>query len=160
MIHEVSGDILLSKAQAIAHGVAPDDDFAQGLALALRENWPAMYKDFRHFCHTHHPKPGGAWSWGGPGVRVINLLTQEAPDHHRGHPGRAKLTHVRHALQELRQIIVDESLRSVALPRVATGVGGLDWDEVRPLIDQYLGDVEAEVYVYADFKPGVKAAEA
>lgn len=37
MIHEVAGDILLTKAQAIAHGVAPNDPFDQGLARALRE---------------------------------------------------------------------------------------------------------------------------
>ena len=61
MIHEVSGDILLSKANVIAHGVSPNDDFHQGLALALREKWPAMYKDFRHYCRTEHPKPGAVW---------------------------------------------------------------------------------------------------
>jgi O-acetyl-ADP-ribose deacetylase (regulator of RNase III) len=42
MIKEVSGDILLSKAQVIAHGVAPNDPFHNGLALQLREQWPAM----------------------------------------------------------------------------------------------------------------------
>ena len=41
MIHEVAGDILLTKAQAVAHGVAPNDHFDSGLALALREQWPA-----------------------------------------------------------------------------------------------------------------------
>ncbi len=48
MIYEVSGDILLSEARAIAHGVAPNDNFANRLpALSLREHWPALYKDFR-----------------------------------------------------------------------------------------------------------------
>ncbi len=37
MIHDVSGDILLSSAQVIAHGVAPNDLFHSGLALSLRE---------------------------------------------------------------------------------------------------------------------------
>jgi len=41
MIRYVSGDLLQSKASLIAHGVAPNDNFGQGLALALRENWPA-----------------------------------------------------------------------------------------------------------------------
>ena len=50
MLIEVSGDILLTGAHAIAHGVAPNDNFHQGLALALREEYPAMYKDFRHYC--------------------------------------------------------------------------------------------------------------
>lgn len=45
MIHEVTGDILLTKAQAIAHGVAPNDHFETGLALALRERWPEQLGD-------------------------------------------------------------------------------------------------------------------
>ena len=58
MIHEVAGDILLTKAKAIAHGVAPNDYFDSGLALELRKQWPAMVKDFRHYVHQTHPKPG------------------------------------------------------------------------------------------------------
>ena len=84
MIHEVSGDILLTQAQAIAHGVAPNDHFDSGLALALREKWPAMAKDFRHYAHPSHPKPGEIWTWGGVGgARIFNLMTQEG-DHGHG----------------------------------------------------------------------------
>ncbi len=57
MLYEVSGDILLTRAQAIAHGVAPNDHFDSGLALALRERWPSMAKDFRHYAHQSHPSP-------------------------------------------------------------------------------------------------------
>lgn len=78
MSKQVSGDILLSGAAAIAHGVAPDDDFKSEFAAALRERWPAMYKDFRHFCHPRKARPGELWSWAGAGgVRIINLFTQE-----------------------------------------------------------------------------------
>ena len=77
MIHEVSGDILLSRANVLAHGVSPNDDFHQGLALALREKWPAMYKDFRHYEKTHSPEAGGIWAWmGADGKVIVNLFTQ------------------------------------------------------------------------------------
>ncbi len=64
MIREVHGDILHTTAQAIAHGVAPGDHFTQGLALALREKYPTMAKDFRHYSHQCHPKPGDILEWG------------------------------------------------------------------------------------------------
>ena len=51
MIRYLTGDLLLSDAQAIAHGVAPFDHFDTGLALSLREHSPAMFKDFKHWCH-------------------------------------------------------------------------------------------------------------
>ncbi|MFZ5863473.1 MAG: hypothetical protein ACOYXR_11615 [Nitrospirota bacterium] len=51
---------MLSTA-AVAHGVAPNDSFASGLALALRTRWPGMYKDFRHYCQVSSPKTGALW---------------------------------------------------------------------------------------------------
>jgi len=162
MIKQVIGDILLSKANAIVHGVAPGDHFDSGLALSLREQWPALAKDFRHYCHTAHPKAGEAWLWSAAtGQRIVTLLTQEAAPGERGagRPGRAHLEHVNHALRALHTLAETESFRSLAVPRLGTGVGGLSWDEVRPLIEQHLGPLAAPVYVYAEYRKGLPAIE-
>lgn len=160
MLHEVSGDILTSKAQVIAHGVAPNDSFHQGLALQLREQWPALYKDFRHYCQTQHPKAGSLWSWmGASGTRIVCLFTQDGAYGHGAKPGRATTAHVGHALRELHKLAVDEQFTSIALPRLATGVGGLDWHEVQPLIAQHLGDLKIPVIVYATYHAGQQAVE-
>lgn len=160
MIHEVEGDILLTGAQAIAHGVAPNDPMNQGLALSLHERYPAMHKDFHHWCHQQHPKPGEAWAWGGAeGVRIINLLTQEGGYGGGNKPGKASEPNVNHALRALKKIIQQEGFGSVALPRLATGVGGLDWDQVKPLIQAQLGDLDIPIYVYVTFHSGQKANE-
>lgn len=162
MLKEVQGDLLLSRAAAIAHGVAPNDPFSQGLALALRERAPSLYKDFRHYCQTQHPKSGSLWTWTGPdGVRVVNLFTQEAVEgHHGGKPGRASVSNVAHALKALRQLAEAEKFSSLALPRLSTGVGGLPWEEVRPLISQHLDGLGVPVYVYAVYHAGVAGDEA
>lgn len=159
MITKVSGDILLSDAQAIAHGVAPHDHFNQGLALALRERFPAMAKDFRHYCHQQNPKPGHAWLWAGPERVIVNLMTQEPAPDNKAHPGKASTKNVSHALKELHKIAEKENLKSIALPKLATGVGGLDWQQVEPLIEQHLGDLKIPVIVYETFEKGKKAAE-
>lgn len=160
MIHEVSGDILLTKAHAIAHGVAPNDHFDAGLALALRERWPSMAKDFRHYAHQTHPKPGEVWMWSGVGdTHIINLLTQEGDHGHGSRPGRASLANVNHCLKRLRHLIEKESIRSLALPALATGVGGLNWVDVKPLVVAALGDLEIPVYVYTTYHAGVAAKE-
>ena len=159
MIKEVTGDITLTKARAIAHGVAPNDHFDSGLALSLREAFPAMYKDFRHYCHQFSPKPGSAWIWSGVEHRIVNLFTQEAPQTDRAHPGKASLANVGHALRELAQMITKEGIDSVAIPRLATGVGGLDWEEVKPLIFKHLDPLPVKVYLYSHFSKGVQAVE-
>lgn len=160
MIHEVHGDILESKAQAIAHGVAPNDHFASGLALALRERYPSMAKDFRHYAHQQHPKPGEVWFWGGAeGARVFNLMTQEGKHEHGAKPGKATLSNVRHALQNLAQQVKADGIESLALPKLATGVGGLDWDDVGPVVRETLGGIGIPVFVYTEYEKGVAATE-
>ena len=160
MIQEVDGDILATKAEAIAHGVAANDPMNHGLAAALHKRYPAMHKDFHHWCRQKHPKPGSAWVWSGAGgARVINLITHDGGYEHGSKRQRASASDVNHALRALRKLIEHEHIASVALPRLATGVDGLDWSEVRPLIDNQLGDLAADIYIYREHAPGKQEAE-
>ena len=160
MIYQVEGDILLSEANAIAQGIAPNDNFKNGLAFSLRENWPAMYKDFRHFSKGHHPKEGTLWAWVNPaGKRFYNLFTQEHAPGDNSLPGKAKSSYINHALKDLRNEIKKEKITSIALPKIATGVGGMNWDEVFPLIEKHLGDLDIPVYIYKTFHKDQKANE-
>lgn len=165
MIRDVEGDILLSQADIVAHGVAPNDHFDSGLALALRERYPAMAKDFRHYCQQSHPKPGEIWAWAGAkpeggSARIVNLLTQEPSEGAGGKPGKASLPNVNHALKALAQLIAQEKPKAIALPKLATGVGGLDWADVRPLIEKHLAGLGATVLLYTTYHKGVAAKEA
>jgi O-acetyl-ADP-ribose deacetylase (regulator of RNase III) len=154
VIQLVTGDILLSDAQVIAHGVAPHDHFNQGLALALHKQYPAMAKDFRHYCQVAGPKPGEVWAWAGDdGRRVVCLMTQEPAKSKNGHPGAASTHNVNVALRNLAALCREEGFESLALPRLATGVGSLNWDEVLPLIEQHLGDLGVPVQVFDTYRP-------
>ena len=160
MIHELSGDILFSGAKAIAQGVAPNDDFLHGLALQLRERMPAMYKDFRHYCKIKHPKPGGLWSWtSADGRYIVSLFSHNAAYGHGNKPGMPALNHVNRALHDLRNFAKQEKIASLALPRLACGLTGLEWEEVKPLIEKHLSDLGIPVYLYATYQKGVKAVE-
>ncbi len=160
MIYQVEGDILLSDAAAIAHGVAANDPMDQGLALALHQQYPAMHKDFHHWCHQRHPKPGQVWVWGGVGgARIVNLITQEGGYDHGSRPGKATESNVRHALRGLKKLVEKEGFTSLALPRLATGVGSLAWDDVSPMIEHELGGLAVPVYVYSTYHSGKKANE-
>ena len=160
MIYTVEGDILLTKAQVIAHGIAANDPMDQGLAKTLHAYYPAMHKDFHHWCHQKHPKAGEAWMWGGTdGVRIVNLITQEGGYGHGARPGKATVSHVNHALRALKKIAGKEKFTSIALPQLATGVGGLDWSEVHPLIRKQLGDLDIPIYVYTIYRPDQAATE-
>jgi O-acetyl-ADP-ribose deacetylase (regulator of RNase III) len=160
MIKEVTGDILLTKAEALVHGVAVNDNFKQGLALSLREAWPSFYKDFRHFCHSGSAKTGSLWSWKGPGKPwVISLFTQNEAPFEGVNPGKATVENINHALHALKKEISEKKLKSIAITKLATGVGGLDWNNVSPIIKDVLKDMAVTVYVYSHYEKGKTAVE-
>ena len=165
VIREIEGDILQTRAQVIAHGIAPHDHFDTGLALALRERWPSMVRDYRHAIHDKPLEPGQIWAWSGVDAdgstrSIVNLLTQDML--HRGpsaKPGKATLENVGRALKALARHVREQNIRSLALPRLATGVGGLEWSDVKPLVKQHLGDLGVPVIVYETYRSGVAADE-
>jgi O-acetyl-ADP-ribose deacetylase (regulator of RNase III) len=155
MIHKVEGDILLSKAQAIVHGVGVNDPMDKGLALKLRNQYSSLQKDFNRWCHQHNTLPGEAWLWAGPNnIRIVNLITHENMESNDHHYDKATLSNIRHALTALVKIVAFEKLTSIALPRIGTGFGDLDWDDVWPIIENTLSGLDIPVYVYVVYKPG------
>ncbi|MEP5766027.1 MAG: macro domain-containing protein [Halieaceae bacterium] len=160
MLYQVSGDILLSKAQVIAHGVAANDPMNQGLAMSLHERYPELHKGFHQWCRQGHPKPGEAWRWDGPGnACIVNLLTQEGGYGHGSRPGKATAKSVNDSLKSLAKMASKEKFSSLALPRLATGVGGMDWTEVEPMVEHRLGELGIPVYIYVEYHAGQKAEE-
>jgi O-acetyl-ADP-ribose deacetylase (regulator of RNase III) len=160
MIFKVEGDILLSTAQAIVHGVGINDPMDKGLALELRNKYPPLQKDLNRWCHQHNTKPGEAWMWAGQNnVRIVNLITHENMESNDHHYDKATLSNIRHALSALVKIVTLEKLSSIALPRLGTGLGDLDWDDVWPLIENILGGLDIPVYVYVAYYPGQPADE-
>ncbi|MEI7684662.1 MAG: macro domain-containing protein, partial [Planctomycetota bacterium] len=74
-------------------------------------------------------------------------------------PQRATAANVNHCLRRLRHELEAEAIKSLAIPRLATGVGGLEWQEILPMIHIHLGDLKIPVYVYSRFQKGIKAEE-
>lgn len=161
MIQFVTGDILKSKAEAVAHGIAPNDHFNQGLALTLREQWPSLYKDFRHYCHSQKVAEGDVWAWKGAGGPVIfNLFTQQRAETKDGNPGSSSESYVNTCLKNLIKALKNENIKSIALPRLATGVGGLSWDVVKPLMLKHFEGLDIQFFIYEKYQKDLAAKEA
>lgn len=156
MIHEVAGDILFTRADAIAHGVWPTDDFQEGLRSSLRGKWPVLAEEFRRYVRECHPQPGELWVWNGPDIRICNLFTLE---NDRYDNAKATLANVEHGLQRLRYELEKGEIKSIALPRLATGQGRLAWSEVLPLIHRCLGDLNTTVIIYSHYQQDLPAIE-
>ncbi|HEX4881307.1 MAG TPA: macro domain-containing protein [Porticoccaceae bacterium] len=151
------GNIVYSKSDAIVQGIAPDEDFSQGVALAVSQKHPGIVEDFEQYRSTATPAPGGLWAWrNGARPQVLSLFVRAASADHRG---TGKLEWVDKALAELRKYVQENQLKSVALPKLGTGAGDLDWREVKPLIEKHLGDLPTRVYLYTIFNPVIEGVE-
>jgi O-acetyl-ADP-ribose deacetylase (regulator of RNase III) len=148
MIRFTQGNLLEAPAEALVNTVNTVGVMGKGIALMFKEAFPENYRLYREACKTKNVKIGRVFATerrdfvSGPRW-IINLPTKE----HWRAPSRIEW--IRDGLVDLRRFIEEHKIRSVALPPLGSGNGGLEWREVRPLIVQALEplqDVTTIVY--------------
>ena len=72
----VSGDLFLSRAQTLPHGVNCRGRMGAGIALDFRRRFPEMFEEYRRRCRQGTLRPGGALLWTQNDPWVLNLATQ------------------------------------------------------------------------------------
>jgi O-acetyl-ADP-ribose deacetylase (regulator of RNase III) len=92
---------------------------------------------------------GDAWLWKAEGQpSVFNLATQE-----RFWRARASYEAVEKALVTMRELADAEGIRSIGIPRIGVGYGGLSWRKVRSIIERVFGDWSGRLVVYEYYSP-------
>ena len=96
------------------------------------------------------------WVWSGSGIWIVNLMTLEGEPYY---DAKATIANVDHSLNRLRYELEKGEIKSIALPRLATGQGRLEWSEVLSSIRSNLGDLKIPVFVYSHYQQDVQAIE-
>ncbi len=153
-IELVSGDLFVNrvKAEAFAHGCNCAGSMGAGIAVGFKDRYPAMFEEFRRRCKAKPPEfaLGDVFLWREAGQpAVFNLGTQPRPGRGATYPV------VEAALAELRRAADAAGIRSIAMPRIAAGYGGLSWKKVRAQIEAAFADWSGTLFVYEEFQPGV-----
>jgi len=148
MIRFAKGNLLDSRVDAVVNTVNTVGIMGKGIALMFKEAFPANFREYAAACKqgavqtgrmfvTERPAMLGAPRW------IINFPTKE---HWRG---KARMEWIKAGLEDLRRVLVEKNIRSVALPPLGCGNGGLDWHSVRLLIENALRDLPStDVVVY------------
>lgn len=155
MIEFARGNLLKAEVDALVNTVNTEGVMGKGIALQFKRAYPKMYADYRSAAELGLVKLGkmhvvDLGAFGGGPKYVINFPT-------KGHwKSRSQISDIIAGLQDLRQVIQDRGIRSIALPPLGCGNGGLDWEEVRPIIVDMLGSLEGvRVLLFApDGAPG------
>lgn len=148
MITFRQGNLLDSGAEAVVNTVNTVGVMGKGIALMFKEAFPDNFKAYKAACKAGKVQIGQVFVTerlnleGGP-KWIINFPTKE----HWRNP--SKLEWIIEGLKDLKRVIVEKKIRSIALPPLGSGNGGLDWAEVRPQIESALEGLSGvEVIVY------------
>ncbi len=153
-VEYIKGDLFNNRfnVQAFAHGCNCKGSMGAGIAVQFKERYPDMYTEYRRRCKADPREfnPGDAFFWAADDdVSVFNLATQE---HYRGKQP-AKYEWVEQSLRAMRTTAEDEEITTIAMPRIAAGLGGLSWEKVRAIIDSTFEDWLGTLYVYEEYIP-------
>jgi len=147
MMKFTQGNLLDASTEALVNTVNTVGVMGKGIALMFKEAFPKNFLAYENACEHRQVKIGKMFvtesgTFSGPRW-IINFPTKK----HWRQP--SKLEWIIEGLGDLRRVIQEQQIHSVALPPLGAGNGGLDWSEVRPEVERILGDLEGvEILVF------------
>ena len=112
-----------------------------------------MFKEYKLLCKNNQLTPGGYFLYKEDTPWVLNFATQDTR-------GGAEVEFVKECLLQFTQYYQEEGITSIAMPRIAAGLGGLDWLNMKDLLIELLDPLPIPIYVYEHFEKFVEGNEA
>lgn len=147
MIEYTKGNLLLADTEALVNTVNCVGYMGKGIALQFKQAYPANFKAYEKACRAHEVKPGHMFIFETDSMvnpkYIINFPTKR---HWRG---KSRIEDIESGLKELIEDVKRLGIRSIAVPPLGSGLGGLDWNIVRPMIDSafaVLPDMQVLLY--------------
>ena len=137
MLTMCAGDIFQDGAFAIVNPVNCEGVMGKGLALEFKKRYPDNYAAYKFACEKNEVHPGTMFTVDGSRVVhgsivspqiVINFPTK---DHWRDN---SRIKFIQSGLVDLETVITARDIRSIAIPALGCGLGGLSWTLVKPVI--------------------------
>lgn len=147
MIAFTTGDILTADAEALVNTVNCVGIMGRGIALQFKNAFPENFKAYERACRSEEVQPGKMFVFETGTMTnpkyIINFPTKR---HWRG---KSRIEDIESGLVALVEEIKRRSIKSIAIPPLGAGLGGLNWKDVRARIEaamQSLNDVQIFVY--------------
>lgn len=150
MITYTQGNLLEARTEALVNTVNTVGVMGKGIALMFKERFNQNFRLYAAACkagqvHTGTMFVTEANELDGPRW-VVNFPTKQ----HWRTPSRMKW--VVDGLQDLRQFLTENQVKSIAIPPLGAGNGGLNWPDVREQIELALGDLATDIVVFEPTK--------
>jgi O-acetyl-ADP-ribose deacetylase (regulator of RNase III) len=134
MIELIRGNILTADAEALVNTVNCIGVMGKGIALQFKKAFPDNFKAYEAACRRKEVQPGHMFVFTTGQMFnprfIINFPTKR---HWRG---KSRYEDIETGLEALVQEVRERKIRSIAIPPLGSGLGGLQWERVKPMIEK------------------------
>jgi O-acetyl-ADP-ribose deacetylase (regulator of RNase III) len=147
MIHYQTGNLLDSEAEALVNTVNTVGVMGKGIALQFKNMFPNNFKLYANACKEKE-------------VKVGKLLVTEEETLLKGKkiiinfPTKtdwrlpSEYNYIEVGMNQLVKVIKDNNIKTIAIPPLGSGNGGLDWNKVKMILEKHLSVLACEIYIY------------
>jgi O-acetyl-ADP-ribose deacetylase (regulator of RNase III) len=143
----IKGNLLNAETEAIVNTVNTVGTMGKGIALQFKERFPQNFKAYKDACKKGIVKTGKMFVFTEIDLQgqkiIVNFPTKE--EWYR----KSEYKWIEEGLKDLVSIINEFKIKSISIPPLGCGNGGLKWDRVKDLMNNYLGTLsDVEVFIY------------
>lgn len=147
MIKLTRGNLLEAEADALVNTVNCDGYMGKGIALQFKQAFPPNFKEYEAVCKAGEMVPGKMLIHDNGGLvnprYIVNFPTKR---HWRG---KSRIEDITSGLKALIRDVQELGIKSIAIPPLGCGLGGLDWQVVRPMIEEAFAELpDVQVLLY------------
>jgi O-acetyl-ADP-ribose deacetylase (regulator of RNase III) len=151
MFKPAEGNLLEAEADVLVNTVNCVGFMGKGIALQFKQAFPENFDAYQKACRAGEVQPGRMFVFetgiiGNPRY-IINFPTK------RHWKDKSRLEDIESGLTALIKVVRRLGIRSIAVPPLGCGLGGLSWTVVRPLIEKAFEELpDVEVLLFSPSK--------
>jgi len=142
MITELNGNIFNSTCDGLVNPVNCIGVMGKGLALEFKKRYPLNFKAYYDECKANRLRPGIIFTFNEAGKLIINFPTKV---HWRE---QSSYEYIEAGLQALKMLIKKQYIKSIAIPKLGCGLGGLNWPIIRSIMINNLYNIDIDIVIY------------
>ncbi len=155
MIKYTKGNIIQADVEALVNTVNTVGVMGKGIALAFKKAFPNNFKIYRQLCEDEKFDIGDLLITNTDQIRPKFIINFPTKKHWRS---RSKIEFIKIGMKKLVREIKEKQIKSIAIPPLGCGNGGLNWNEVKTIILRELEEVDKDVEVII-YEPGFNNQE-
>ena len=147
MIKYKQGDLFSVDAEAVVNTVNCVGVMGRGIALQFKKQYPENFKYYETACKRNEVIPGKMFVYETNSLLNPRLIVNFPTKRHWR--GESRIEDIENGLADLISVIKNYNIKSIAVPPLGCGLGGLEWSEVKPLMESaftQLNDVEVIIF--------------